>query len=52
MKPAKEWTVEIRISLGNMLRGDPVLTDGKSLIEHLVEAIQEDAKENEKPRPS
>lgn len=43
MKPAKDWAADMRESLGNGLRYDPCLTNGKTLIEVMVEAIQADA---------
>src|SRR5271165_1002746 len=43
METAETQAEKIRLSLGNGLRQDPVLTTGKSLIETLVEDIQQDA---------
>lgn len=47
MISAKRWAEDIRAALGNGLRYDAVCVDGKSVIEHIVEAIQEDAIKDE-----
>ena len=49
MRTAKDWASEIRETLGNGLRYDPCLTTGKTLIEAMVEQIQNDARSDEKP---
>jgi hypothetical protein len=49
VKTAKDWAREIRETLGNGLRYDPCLTTGKTLLEAMVEQIQDDARSDEKP---
>ena len=43
------WAEEVRQALGNGLRYDPGLTTGKTVIEVMVEQIQEDARSVEQP---
>lgn len=40
MKTPKQWAQQIRNSLGNDLRADPVMVNGKSVLETCVEMIQ------------
>lgn len=41
---SKEWSEKISELLGEGLRYDPILTGGKSVIEHAVDQIQSDSR--------